>query len=165
MHQGKAKLVLKTVPLIYLVIAGVLWESISPVFASKFTPRKAPNSNSSGGRRAALLCHGPEAAAVSAPDFMPVQVALADSDPQTLWVQVPATSAQQAMVKLEDAQGNDLYHTQFSLAPTTGATSVTQLPLPKTAVTLEVGQSYRWSLGLICNQTIDPNDPVFEGWL
>lgn len=165
MRQVKANVVFKTVPLIYLVMAGMFLSSISPVFASKFPPRKAPSSNSSGGRRAVSLCHPPEVASASTPDSLPVRIALAGSDPQTLLVQVPATSAQQAMLKLEDAQGNYLYHTQFPLAPTTRATSVTQLPLPETAVTLKPGQPYRWSLGIICNQTIDPNDPVFEGWL
>ncbi|WP_448562916.1 DUF928 domain-containing protein [Trichothermofontia sp.] len=169
MRQLQPKVMFKAIPLI-LVIGGVFFGSAHPSLAKKFpNPGSAPSSNSSGGRRAMPRCQvlaGVASSPTNDPlSAFPAQVVVANSDPSTLLVQVAATPAQQAIVKLADAEGNDLYYTQFPLVPTTEAGSVTRLPLPKTAVTLAPGQSYRWSLGLVCNQTIDPNDPVFEGWL
>lgn len=89
-------------------------------------------------------------------------VTVASANPQTLRVEVPATPARRALIKLEDEQGNYVYHTQFTLS---SASSVTPVPLSPAVPPLEAGKSYRWSLAIICNDTLDPNDPVFEGWL
>jgi len=103
----------------------------------------------------------PVTAASTAPSAAET-VTVASLSSRSLQVQVPASPAQSALLKLEDDQGNYLYHTQFSLDALSQTTLVT---VPTTAPTLMPGKSYRWSLALICNHTLDPNDPVFEGWL
>jgi hypothetical protein len=68
---------------------------------------------------------------------------------------VPQTSAQTAEFQLLDAVGNDVYVDTLELPGTSG---ILQISLPE-SVTLEEGQTYKWSMDISC----DPNDPtVFE---
>ncbi|WP_448571688.1 DUF928 domain-containing protein [Trichothermofontia sp.] len=164
MQKIKPKRLLRVAPLMSLVLAGVLLLGMQPILASSFQPKNGgrPNSNSSGGRRAMSLCQiAPTATAAFASPHA-ATVTVASTTPQTLLVEVPATSARSALIKLEDGQGNYLYHVQFALS---SASSITPVTLPTTVPILETGKPYRWSLAIICNHTLDPNDPVFEGWL
>ncbi|ESA36009.1 hypothetical protein N836_09310 [Leptolyngbya sp. Heron Island J] len=75
---------------------------------------------------------------------------------------LPQTSAQQAFLTLEGENNDYLYHTLVDLPETAGIVS---FAIPETAPVLEPDQHYKFSLGMIYGQTLDPNDPVIEGWI
>ncbi len=164
MQEIKPKRILRVAPLLSLVLVGVFLLDVQPTLASSFRPKNGgrPDTNSSGGRRAMSLCQiAPTATASFSPEPA-ATVTIASATPRTLLVEVPATSARSALIKLEDEQGNYLYHTQFALS---SASPITPVALPTAVPILETGKPYRWSLAIICKHTLDPNDPVFEGWL
>ncbi|WP_413163693.1 DUF928 domain-containing protein [Capilliphycus salinus ALCB114379] len=65
----------------------------------------------------------------------------------TFYFYLPATAATEGVFSLKDENEQDLYQTRLSVAGKTGIISV---KLPSDTPALKIGQSYRWSFGLIC---------------
>ncbi len=65
----------------------------------------------------------------------------------TLYFFVPARSAQEGVFSLKDEKGQDVYHTSI---PLSGQTGIVSVKLPTDTPPLKIGQSYRWSFGIIC---------------
>ncbi|MGD1858121.1 MAG: DUF928 domain-containing protein [Leptolyngbyaceae cyanobacterium] len=120
-----------------------------------------PQTNRAGGRRD-QLCNA------SIPDppltllMPPTNQGFTVARHPTFLAYLPQTSAQNVFLKLEDEHGNYFYHTTLPLPTGSGIMSFT---IPDTAPALEPEKYYKFSLAVICNAALDPNDPVLEGWI
>ena len=72
-----------------------------------------------------------------------------DSHP-TFLVYIPQTSAPQAHFTLKDGDNRGVYQTFTPLVQTKGVLSIR---LPENSPALELGETYQWSLALICQPT------------
>jgi hypothetical protein len=79
----------------------------------------------------------------------------------TFWVHIPDTDAHAIHLTLRTGDGQGLYQTQIPLGQTNGIMGIT---LPQQAPELEPGQSYRWSLALLCNSP-QADIPFVEGYV
>ena len=68
----------------------------------------------------------------------------------TFWVYIPQTSAPQAHFTLKDENNRGVYQTRF---PINKVGRIVSISLPKDEFPLEVGNTYRWSVALICQPT------------
>ncbi|CAD5932339.1 hypothetical protein PCC9214_01369 [Planktothrix tepida] len=66
----------------------------------------------------------------------------------TFFFYVPAIPAKEAAFSLKDENNNDIYQTRLTLPNQPGILSIA---LPKDTPPLKIGQTYRWSFGVIYN--------------
>lgn len=97
---------------------------------------------------------------------------LSASDRPVITLDLPPTSAQQVALLFQTESGQLDHHvwlpiTQTSSQPNPESASLnlTQFQLPADLPGLKSGQRYRWSLVVVCGETIDPDDPTFMGWV
>lgn len=100
----------------------------------------------------------PEALTVMAPTQ---SVGLVASARPTLWVYVPPTQATTLEFSLFNEQQDGLYQTNLPIR----APGWMALNLPANLAPLVPGQSYLWTIALICNPTRRSQDWLVEGWL
>ncbi|MEQ8959071.1 MAG: DUF928 domain-containing protein [Coleofasciculus sp. C2-GNP5-27] len=77
-------------------------------------------------------------------------------------VYLPKTGAKQVFFSLKDADEDYFYQTQLPLPKTPGTY---RLELPTDAPAIDSNIEYQWSIGLICGQAVDPNDPRVSGMI
>ncbi|WP_107667407.1 DUF928 domain-containing protein [Cyanothece sp. BG0011] len=82
------------------------------------------------------------------------------SDTPTFYGYIPTTNATEGEFVLVDADGNEVYYTQFDLPSTPG---IITLEIPQT-VALKPG-NYTWSLMVICDSRYRNRDKYVEGSL
>ena len=75
----------------------------------------------------------------------------------TFWANIPPSTAQYAILSIAKAGAKPHWQQAIYLAGKSGATGV---KLDRNAPSLEIGQSYRWALILVCGDRPHPNDPV-----
>ncbi|ERT05269.1 hypothetical protein M595_4774 [Lyngbya aestuarii BL J] len=68
---------------------------------------------------------------------------------------VPTMAAQEGVFSLKDENDKDIYQTRL---PLSGQTGIISVKLPSDSQ-LKVGQSYRWSFGLVCQAQSDQQQP------
>ncbi len=129
-----------------------------------------PPTTRGAGSRSNRLC-AQDARTVSDPSATaPVLTALVPGDQfgltwaerPTFWVYLPQTSARQIVlsIKTEDSRP----HSQRFL-PINGESGIIEIPLDKSAPSLEIGKSYRWAIVLVCGDRPSPNDPFVTAWV
>ncbi|YAF95403.1 MAG: DUF928 domain-containing protein [Nodularia sp. CChRGM 3473] len=94
---------------------------------------------------------------------IPIELTL--SDRPTFFVNVPQTTAAQALFLLRNEAGDEiLLEKTLNLTASNGILSYT---LPADFSGLKVGQKYRWRLSLLCDPTGGDRsgDPVASGWI
>lgn len=91
--------------------------------------------------------------------FLPVFTQI-DVERPTFSAYIPPTKAKKLFFSLKDAEESYYYETTLSLPSYPG---LLDFQLPKEAPILENDKEYIWSLGLICQQDLDPNDPMRQG--
>ncbi|MEB3282890.1 MAG: DUF928 domain-containing protein [Lyngbya sp.] len=74
----------------------------------------------------------------------------------TFYFFVPAIAATEGVFSLKDENDQDVYQTRLSVSGKAGIVSV---KLPSDAPPLKVGQSYRWSFGLVCQAESSQQQP------
>ncbi len=79
----------------------------------------------------------------------------------SVYIHLPKTKAKQVMLSFQDTSGK-YYQRAFLPITQSGIVSFT---LPKDKPSLEVGKNYKWSLVVICGNTVQPDDPTFIGWV
>ncbi len=79
----------------------------------------------------------------------------------TFFVYVPATSATEGFLSIED-ENNPQQQYQTNI-PLTGQAGVIGVPLPDNAPVLEVGKTYKWSFVIKCGGVLRPDSPLVEG--
>ncbi|PSB21145.1 hypothetical protein C7B65_04180 [Phormidesmis priestleyi ULC007] len=141
-----------------------------------FFPPKTSNRGAPSGRRKGGATHGicptplsaiPLTALVPAsptPPDQPMGATL--SDHPTFWFYVPYSARLQRPIEfvLIDEQENDVYTRTF-LTTDIAKPGVISLSLPKTVPALQVGQSYRWVLSVICDRGNRSGDITINGWI
>lgn len=75
----------------------------------------------------------------------------------TFFFYIEGLGMQQVAFSLKDEQNNDVYTTVLSLSEQ--STGVIQVKLPPEVSPLKVGQTYRWSFGILC-EAQNPNVPL-----
>ncbi|EDX75327.1 hypothetical protein MC7420_1245 [Coleofasciculus chthonoplastes PCC 7420] len=65
---------------------------------------------------------------------------------------------------LKNAENEEEYDYQTIITlPTTAIGNEFSFPLPEDAPDLKTNTPYQWSISLICQQSLDPNDPTLHG--
>ena len=119
-----------------------------------------PDNTRAGGSRTDLACN-PNEPPIQA--LLPIsQYALTLQARPEIFVQLTGTSAKSAVLVFEDQQAD--YYERVVVSIPEGESFV-NWSLPDKAAPLVVGKNYRWSVSLICDQFLRPNDPVLSGWV
>ncbi|MEM7065356.1 MAG: DUF928 domain-containing protein [Cyanobacteria bacterium P01_B01_bin.77] len=138
-------------------------EIITPIiYEEVFEPPgdDRPDNTRAGGSRNDLACNADEPPIQA---LLPVsQYALTRQARPEIFVQLTDTSANSAVLVFEDRQAD--YYERVVVSIPEGESFV-NWSLPDSAAALVVGKNYRWSVSLICDQFLRPNDPVLSGWV
>ena len=87
----------------------------------------------------------------------------------TIYWYMPPTTASEVYFLLKDANGQQVYSVKYNLARSAegkiNTAGIMSLPLPALAnlSPLKSGQTYEWSLILVCDPTDNSGNPVVEG--
>lgn len=122
----------------------------------------APRDTATAGSREEDRCTG---------DAMPMRSLMPENEygltfasRPTISLEMPETQAEQAVLLFETEAG-EIHAQSYLPIPEPTENGIVQFQLPDTTPELSVGQPYRWSLAVICNQALDPSDPLFRGWV
>lgn len=98
----------------------------------------------------------------SAVNQIPIEITI--SDRPTFFVNVPRTSAKQAVFLLRDEAGEEILDKTLPLTASTGIMSYT---IPADSPSLAIGKKYRWRFSLLCDAigSDRSGDPVASGWI
>jgi hypothetical protein len=95
--------------------------------------------------------------------LMPIERGVTFSDRPAVAIAVPENSPiKQAVLTFRDDQ--EKIHAQITL-PVILKQGIARLQLPTSTPPLAVGKAYRWSVVMICGETVQPDDPILSGWL
>lgn len=78
----------------------------------------------------------------------------------TILAYLPETSAKKAFFSWIDEDNNEHYQ---AIVPIEQKGGVVNYSLPETAPALEVGKSYTWAIGIMCDGRLKPDSPVIQG--
>lgn len=132
--------------------------------ASDFNPpgEGAPDRTVPAGSRDGDRCHGDT---VHMRPLMPKgNYGLTASAHPVIWMEIPNTQAQAILLtfKTEDS----VEHSRIRLSiPEATHQGLVQLRLPETAAELTPGKNYYWTVSVLCEGYLNPNDPFFSGWV
>ena len=88
---------------------------------------------------------------------------LTTAERPTFWVNVPKTSARQAILLIKKGSNANWHqlatHSQQSVN-LTGKASLVGIKLSEDAPALEIGENYQWVVALVCGNQPNPNDPL-----
>lgn len=82
----------------------------------------------------------------------------------TISIEMPETQAEQVVLLIETETG-EMHSQSYLPIPDQTENGIVQFQLTDAIPDLSIGQPYRWSLAVICNQALDPSDPLFRGWV
>ncbi len=122
-----------------------------------------PNGTSSGGSRSGGHCSQPANS-----DRLPIPLlpqsnrGLTIAAHPSFLVYIPPTSASRVFFSLQTENGENFYQT---ILPIPQSNAVISFNFKADAPPLEVGKTYRWSLAILCDDRLDPNDPFVQGWI
>ena len=92
----------------------------------------------------------------------PTNRGLTTAERPNLWIYLPETSAQQAILTIK--QNGKIPHWQQTVA-IANTTGVVGIKLSEAAPSLEIGRDYQWAIILVCGDRPSPNDPVITSWI
>jgi hypothetical protein len=120
----------------------------------------APPETHGAGSRNGQSCSSQEEPVRS---LMPIERGVTFSDRPAIAIAIPEKSPiRQALLTFRDDQ--EQIHAQITL-PVTAKQGIARLQLPTSVPPLAVGKAYRWSVVMICGETVQPDDPILSGWL
>ncbi|MEA5462541.1 DUF928 domain-containing protein [Leptothoe sp. PORK10 BA2] len=124
------------------------------------TDDRVDNSRGGASRPTAVKCIQDDAYGIPLTALIPQSgVGLTVAPHPTLLVYVPPTQATQAHLTLRDEDQRGLYQSQIAI-PRTGG--VLRIELPADSPELAMGQTYDWSLALLC-QPAQTDIPIVQG--
>jgi len=139
-------------------------QTLLSVLASTFQPPEdgAPQQTVSAGSRDGARCGGDSA---SMRPLMPeANYGLTASGHPALWMEMPDTHAQAALLVFQTEDGGDYARAQISI-PQANDQGFVQFQLPEIAKELAPKENYRWTLSILCEGYLNPSDPLFSGWI
>ncbi|NET59605.1 MAG: DUF928 domain-containing protein [Symploca sp. SIO2E6] len=151
-----------------LTIAPPLVAQINPAETTSshvsITPpddRQAPVYTVGGGSRNGGACAG-DGVVEEALGFKVLMPAYSETSKErpSFSLHVPKTAAKKVFLSLRDANEDYYYQTTISLPDTPGKFNFS---LPADAPAIEKNKEYTWFVGLICNQSLEPNDLTVKG--
>jgi Domain of Unknown Function (DUF928) len=120
----------------------------------------APPETHGAGSRDGQRCPNQEEPVRS---LMPIERGITFSDRPAVAIAVPDKSpVRQALLTFRDEQ--EQIHAQITL-PVVVKQGIARLQFPSSTPPLMVGKAYRWSVVMICGDTVQPDDPILSGWL
>ena len=132
------------------------------LFDKDFEPPgdKEPKDTSGAGSRDGLKCSQDEQPIRA---LMPQRnYGLTLEERPSIFIDLSKTSAKQVVLTFQDEAGTSYERAYLPISDRTGIVSLT---LPKETQPLAVGKNYQWSLLVVCGETVQPDDPVFKGWV
>jgi len=135
----------------------------------------APKSTANSATRSDGRCDASEAPIQAM--IPPQGYGLSSRDRPAITLSLPATSAQQAALLFSSESGESEHRVRLSIPESSrlelpplrseaiAPSNLVQFQLPADNPGLMPAQRYRWSLVLICGETIEPDDPTFVGWI
>ena len=137
-------------------------ESINPEVWVTFDPPKpgkgTPSDTTGGASRG--NCPGDEVMDDQGLSALMPTYSETDVERPSFAVYLPKTGANKVFFSLKDADEDYFYQAQITLPQTPGTY---RLELPANAPAIDANTQYQWSLGLMCGQAVDPNDPRVGG--
>lgn len=79
----------------------------------------------------------------------------------SVFIRLPKTKARKVMLSFRDEAGK---YYQRAFLPITDH-GVVNFSLPEDKPALSIGKNYQWSLVVVCGNTVQPDDPTFQGWV
>ncbi|BAY84328.1 hypothetical protein NIES267_38240 [Calothrix parasitica NIES-267] len=79
----------------------------------------------------------------------------------SIFLRLPKTKARKVMLSFRDLKGK---YYQRAFLPI-NANSIVSFSLPEDKPALTIGRNYQWSLVVVCGDTVQPDDPTFQGWV
>ncbi len=132
------------------------------VFDKDFDPPGdgSPKDTSGAGSRDGLKCSQDEQ---PIRPLMPQRnYGLTLEERPSIFFDLSKTSAKQVVLTFRDEAGNSY---ERAYLPITDRTGIVSFTLPKEKPPLTVGKNYQWFLVVVCGETVQPDDPVFKGWV
>lgn len=80
----------------------------------------------------------------------------------SIYIDLSNTSAQQVVLSFQDEAGQSY---QRAFLPIPSRTGIVGFSLPDTNPPLAIGKNYKWSLTVVCGKSVQPDDPLFVGWV
>jgi Domain of Unknown Function (DUF928) len=144
-----------------LAISPTIAQPQFPVYHAFDPPGSgAPPETHGAGSRDGQRCPNQEEPVRS---LMPIERGVTFSDRPAIAIALPESSPiRQAVLTFRDEQEH--IHAQITL-PVILKKGITRLQLPASTPPLVVGKAYRWSVVMICGETVQPDDPILSGWL
>lgn len=131
----------------------IFWEGFEPPGDG------APRETSGAGSRDGASCDVSEPAVKA---LMPERnFGLTLSERPTVFTQLADTSAEQVALVVTNEAGT-YYEKAFLPIPDDDIAAFT---FPSSFSPIASGENYRWSLVVICEETVQPDDPVLSGWV
>ncbi|MBD2774107.1 DUF928 domain-containing protein [Iningainema tapete] len=137
--------------------------SQQPIFQENFKPpgRKKPKDTTGAGSRDGISCSQQQG---SIRPLMPKgNYGLTLQERPTIFVKMPKTSTSKQVVLMFRDEAGKYYQRAF--LPIAQKNEIVSFTLPDAKPPLEVGKNYQWSLAVICGENLQPDDPVFSGWV
>jgi Domain of Unknown Function (DUF928) len=128
---------------------------------AKFKPPKTskPKDSSGAGSRDGLGCPGEQPIQVLMPHG---NYGLTYQERPPIYIKMAGkTKAQRVVLAFQD-EALKSYQRVFVPINSSGIISFS---LPSDKKALIPGQNYQWSLAVVCGNTLQPDDPVFRGWV
>ncbi|MEO0769417.1 MAG: DUF928 domain-containing protein [Cyanobacteria bacterium J06649_4] len=141
-----------------------LIENLLGFLASDFSPPEegAPDRTVPAGSRDSARCHGDT---VHMRPLMPEgNYGLTATAHPVIWMEMPSTQAQEILLTFKTEDGIEHSRTRLFI-PEATQQGLVQLRLPETVSELTPGENYYWTISVLCQGYLNPNDPVFSGWV
>jgi Domain of Unknown Function (DUF928) len=145
----------------FTAISSAIAQPPVPIYQAFDPPGSgAPPETYGAGSRAGQSCPNQEQPVRS---LMPIERGITFSDRPAIAIAIPEKSPiRQALLTFRDEQ--EQIHAQITL-PVTAKQGIARLQLPASVPPLALGKAYRWSVVMICGETVQPDDPIISGWL
>jgi Domain of Unknown Function (DUF928) len=137
--------------------------SVRPItFAADFDPPgdDAPDDTVGAGSRTGGQC---ASQTQQVEPIVPVRnYGLTLEERPEIWVNLAQVSAKQVILVFANEAGTSYQRAAFPMPSQPGIVS---FKLPDQAPPLTVGKNYRWSLVVVCGDSVQPDDAVLSGWV
>jgi hypothetical protein len=137
--------------------------SIRPItFTTDFDPPgdDAPDDTVGAGSRTNGQCN---AQAQRVEPIVPARnYGLTLEERPAIWVNLAQVSAKQVILVFANEAGTSY---QRATMPMPSRSGIVSFKLPEQSQPLTVGKNYRWSLVMVCGNSVQPDDLVLSGWV